>query len=374
MKIIIAPGAFKGSLSPQAAAEAIERGLRRSQLEAELIRLPLADGGDGTLDAFLANGGLRVRVPVVDPLQRPMVAEFGLLPDGETAIIEMARASGLALLRPGELNPLVATTYGTGQLMQAALERGVRRMIVGLGGSATVDGGAGALMALGVGLRDAYGEPIPLGGAGLSSLASIDRGGLDLRWQTVELIIASDVTNPAVGDEGAAEVFGPQKGAGPHEVRLLEAALRHSFGRVRDQLGVDVLTTPGGGAAGAFAAGLMAFLGGRIESGVDLLLDFNGFDDHLQTANVLVTGEGRMDGQTIYGKGPIGAARRAKAAGLATIALVGGLAVEDSVLREAGMDVVLPIVPRPMGLDEAMREAASLVEQTALRLGWMLRL
>jgi glycerate 2-kinase len=374
MKILIAPTAFKHSLTPRAAAEAIARGLRRSGLEAELVLLPIADGGNGTLDAFLANGGRRVNEMVLDPLERPFMSAYGILADGETAVIEMALASGLELLRPGELNPLVTTTYGTGTLLKAALDAGAKRIIVGMGGSATVDGGAGCLQALGLRLLNAYGQDVPLGGGSLSAIYTIDTSGLDPRWKDVEVIIASDVTNPAVGEEGAAAVFGPQKGAGPHEVRILESGLRNFFGKVRDHLGSDVLHVPGGGAAGALAAGLMAFLGGHIESGIDLLLDSNGFDAHLQNADLVITGEGQMDEQTLHGKGPIGAARRAKAAGVPTIALVGSLNADDALLHEAGMQAVFPIVTRPMALDEALRYAAELVERAALRLGYVLRL
>ncbi len=417
MKILIAPTAFKHSLTPRAAAEAITRGLKRSGLDAELVLLPIADGGNGTLDAFLANGGKRISMQVLDPLERPITAAYGMLPDGETAVIEMALASGLELLRPGELNPLVTTTYGTGMLLKAALEAGAKRIIVGMGGSATVDGGAGCLQALGVRLLNAYGQDVPLGGSALSAIYTIDASGLDPRWKDVEVIIASDVTNPTVGDEGAAAVFGPQKGAGPHEVRILEAGLRNFFGKVKEiapprnrghgekifnakaQRGqdakrdlnqqeihfqnregehggeypenIDILNVPGGGAAGALAAGLMAFLGGKIQSGIDLLLDFNGFDRHLEEADLVITGEGQMDEQTIHGKGPIGVARRAKAAGVPTIALVGSLNADDALLHEAGMQVVFPIVTRPMALEDALRNAAELVERAALRVGYL---
>lgn len=374
MKILIAPGAFKHSLSARAAAEAIARGLERSGLGAELVLLPIADGGNGTLDAYLASGGQRMTARAVDPLGRPMVAAWGLLEDGETAVIEMALASGLELLRPGELTPLLTSTYGTGMLMAAALAAGAKRIIVGMGGSATVDGGAGCLQALGVRLLDAYGQNIPQGGGNLSGIYTIDASGLDARWKEVEVIIASDVDNPTVGERGAAAVFGPQKGAGPHEVRMLEAGIRHFFTKVRDQMGVDVLDTAGGGAAGALSAGLMAFLGGRIQSGVDLILDTNGFDEHLKTASLVITGEGQMDEQTIGGKGPIGAARRAAEHGVPTVAIVGGLNADDTLLHEAGVQAVLPIVTRPMSLDDALRNAAELVERAALRLGYVLQI
>lgn len=374
MKIIIAPGAFKGSLSARSAAQAITRGLEKSGLKADYIQLPLADGGDGTLDAFLANGGRRIQEVVLDPLERPFMSTFGMLPDGETAIIEMALASGLALLRPGELNPLVTTTYGTGVLMQTALKAGAKRIIVGMGGSATVDGGAGALQALGVRLLNVYGQDVPLGGGNLNSIYTIDTSTLDPKWKEIEVIIASDVTNPAIGDEGAAAVFGPQKGAGPHQVRILEAGLRHFFTKVHEQLNVDVRTTVGGGAAGALAAGLMAVLGGKIQSGADLILDTNGFDAHLADADLVITGEGQIDSQTLQGKGPFKMAERALSHGVPTVALVGGLNADDALLHEAGIQAVLPIVPRPMALDEAVRNAPTLIENTARRLGYLLQI
>lgn len=373
MKIIVAPGAFKHSLTALNAAEAIASGLTKSGLEADLVVLPIADGGNGTLDAFLADGGHWITVPTVDPLNRPIHASIGLLPDGKTAVVEMALSSGLELLRPHELSPMTATTYGTGMLLKAALDTGAKRIIVGMGGSATTDGGAGAVQALGVHLLDASGQPIPFGGGGLSALTTIDTTDLDPRWQEVELIIASDVTNPAIGEQGAAAVFGPQKGASPEQVPLLDAGLTHYCDLIHTQLGIDIAYREGAGAAGALSAGLLAFLGGHIESGVDLLLDTNGFDAHLLDADLVITGEGQMDSQTISGKGPIGVARRARENDVPTIALVGSLNTSDQLLHDAGMQAVLPIMTRPMSLADALRDAHSLLESTALRLGYVLQ-
>jgi len=369
MKIVIAPGAFKHSLTARQAAEAIARGLRESALAAELLLLPIADGGNGTLDAFLAAGGQRITVKTTDALGRPLLAEIGLLPDAQTAIVEMALASGLEKLRFGELNPLVTSTGGTGLLMQAALNSGARRIIVGMGGSATVDGGAGALAALGAQLLDAYGQPVEACGGTLGAVQSVDLSSLDPRWAQVELILASDVRNPAVGADGAAAVFGPQKGAGPYEIRLLEAGLRHFLARLAAASGRDVLHTEGGGAAGALAAGLMSALGGRIESGVDLLLNHNGFDAALTGAGLVITGEGKLDSQTLGGKGPLGAAQRARNAGVPTVALVGGLDAPAEALREAGFAAVLPITPRPCALQEALEQADAWLADSARRLG-----
>lgn len=371
MEIIIAPGAFKHSLTAHQAASAIATGLDRARLGAHLHVCPIADGGNGTLDAYLLNRGKRVNVTTFDPLMRSIEAAYGLIDD--TAVIEMALASGLELVQRHELDALRATTYGTGVLLNAALDAGAKRMIVGLGGSATTDGGAGCLQALGIRLLDDQGNDVPPGGGNLNRVRTIDISRLDPRWREVEVIIASDVDNPALGERGAAAVFAPQKGASPEEVPLLEANLRHFFTLVYEQLGVDVRDVPGGGAAGAFAAGLMAFLNGKIRSGIDLILEHVGFDDLLATADLVITGEGRMDEQTIGGKGPIGVARRAHERGVKTVALVGGLEADDVLLHEAGVWAVLPIVDRPMPLDEALKRAPELLERAATRLGYLLQ-
>ena len=374
MNILIAAGAFKESLTAARACDAIHAGLLESGLEASFEVLPIADGGNGTLDAFLALGGERVAIDALDPLSRPIRAEYGLIEDGQTAVIEMALASGMELLRPHELNPLVATTYGTGQLMADALERGARRMIIGLGGSATVDGGMGCMAALGVRLLDAAGEMIAPGGGALADLATIDATGMDLRWRDVDIIIASDVDNPTLGERGAARIFGPQKGADAACVEILEDNLRHCFTLIHERLGVDLRDTPGGGAAGAFAAGLMAFLNCEIVSGIDLLLQRNRFAERLADCDLVMTGEGQMDGQTLDGKGPLGVARLARAHGVATIALVGGLNIDDRLLHEAGIAAAYSIVEKPMSLDDALADAEGLLRRAARRLGYTLQI
>lgn len=371
MHIIIAPGAFKHSLSAAQAASAIAAGLSRSGLGAALSLCPIADGGNGTLDAFLLKGGERITVESVDPLMRPISASFGLIRD--TAVVEMALASGLELLRNDELKPLDATTYGSGLLLREALNTGARRVIVGMGGSATTDGGAGCLQALGVRLLDGEGKDVAPGGGHLREIQTIDTRGLDRRWSELELIIASDVNNPLLGERGAAAVFAPQKGASSEDVAQLEANLRHFFTLVQQQLGVDVRETSGGGAAGGFSAGLMAFLGGHIRSGIDLILEHNGFDDLLASADLVVTGEGRLDAQTVGGKGPIGVARRARQRGVRTVALVGSLEADDALLHDEGIWATLSIVPAPIRLDEAIAHAPELLERAALRLGYLLQ-
>ncbi|MCE2489319.1 MAG: glycerate kinase [Anaerolineae bacterium] len=374
MRIIVAPGAFKNSLTAQQAAAAIARGLEQSGLGADLLLTPVADGGNGTLDAMLAGGGERRSRVVSGPLGAPVEADWGLLADGETAVVEMALASGMELLRADELDPLRASTFGTGQLLAAALDAGATRVILGLGGSATVDGGAGCLQALRVRLLDAQGEAIGPGGAQLGRVERVDAGGLDPRWRDVSLLLASDVDNPTLGELGAAAVFGPQKGADARQVDLLEGQLTHFFTVIYEQTGRDLRQVPGGGAAGAFAAGMMAFLDAELQPGIELVLAHSGFDQALADADLVITGEGQMDEQTIHGKGPIGVARMARTQGVPTVALVGGLAVHDAQLHAAGMQAVLPITPRPMPLEEALANAPQLLERAALRLGYLLQI
>ena len=375
MRIIIAPGAFKHSLSAQAAAQAIQNGLMRSGLDADCVQLPIADGGNNTLDCFLFGGGKRISVEVVDPLQRPITAEFGLLPDEKTAVIEMALASGIELLDDNEHNPSITTTYGTGQLMQAALEAGASRFIIGMGGSATVDGGVGALQAIGVRFFNHQRQQLQLfGGGNLKEVAMVDSSQLDLRWAETEILIASDVDNPTLGNDGAAYVFGPQKGADANMILVLEENLNHFFTVIAQQTGKDVRELRGGGAAGALSAGLSAFLNAEITSGIDLLLAHYDFERQLPQTDLVITGEGQMDSQTIHGKGPIGVARIAQDFGVPTIAFVGGLAVDDAILHQAGIQAVLPIVPEPMSLAQALENAENYLEQAALRLGYLLQL
>ena len=372
MKIIIASGAFKHSLTAADACAAIHAGLAESGLAASYERLPIADGGNGTLDAFLALGGQRIGLDVLDPLLRPVRAEYGMI-DGDTAVIEMALASGLELLRHDELDPLSASTYGTGQLMLDALNRGARRIIIGLGGSATVDGGMGCMTALGARLLDEAGAAIVAGGGGLADLADIDLGGMDARWRDIEIVIASDVENPTLGEKGAARIFGPQKGADAAMVETLEENLRHCFTLIHERTGVDMRDVPGGGAAGAFAAGLMAFLNCEIVSGIDLLLRRNRFAERLADCSLVITGEGQLDAQTLDGKGPLGVARLARQHGVATIALAGGLNIDERALHAAGIAAAFAIVDKPMTLDDALADAPGLLRRAARRLGYALQ-
>ncbi len=373
MRLLIAPGAFKHSLGAAQVADAIKTGLSEALPDAILITLPIADGGNGTLDAWLAQGGTRYQITVHDPLMRPIQADYGILPDGKTAIIEMAQASGIELLTDEELNPLLATTYGTGELMKHALAHGARRFIIGMGGSATVDGGAGALQALGIRLLDKNGHDIQQGGGQLVDIMTIDSTQLDDRWENCDIIIASDVENTLLGASGAAAVFAPQKGASKADVVTLENNLTHFAEVITTQHAVDIRDIVGTGAAGGLSAGLLAFIGGDIRSGIDLLFDYNGFESELQQADWVITGEGQMDEQTVYGKGPIGVARLAQQYRIPTIALVGGLNVHDRILHQAGVTAAFSIVDQPMSLEYALNNAELLIERAALRVGYLLQ-
>ena len=373
MKILIAANSFKHSLNASQACAAIQQGLLQSGLQASCRLLPIADGGNGTLDAFLAAGGQRIRLEVLGPLMRPIQAAYGLLPGGETAVIEMAQAAGLELLAAHELNPLIASSYGVGQLMADALARGVKRIIIGLGGSATVDGGMGCLQALGLRLLDANGNEVRRGGQGLRDIARVDDSAL-ADWEDIDIIIASDVDNPTLGEKGAARVFGPQKGADPAMVEVLEQNLRHCFTILFEQRGIDLRQVKGGGAAGAFAAGLMAFFSCEMASGIELVLAHNRFAEHLKDSDLVITGEGQIDAQTIDGKAPVGVARLAREHGLPTIALVGGINIDERRLHEAGIQAVFPIVDKPMSLQDALDNAEDLLRRAALRLGYVLQI
>ena len=376
-RIVVAPDSFKGSASAREVAEAIADGLRRALPSVEIETVPMADGGEGTVEALVeATGGRYVDVQVTGPLGEPVQARFGLLGDGATAVIEMAAASGLPLVPPHRRDPLVTTTYGTGEMIRAALDRGARRLVIGIGGSATVDGGVGMAQALGVRFLDAEGRDIGPGGGALAHLDRIDLSGLDSRLRATEILVACDVTNPLYGPDGAAPVFGPQKGATPEMVAILDANLRHLADVIRRDLGLDVSTLPGGGAAGGLGAGLVAFCSARLRPGVELVIETVGLERRLQGADLAVTGEGALDRQTPYGKTPAGVGRLARRLGIPAVAIVGsiGEGVDRETLDACGLSGVVSIVPRPMPLEEAMHQAVPLLRQAAERLGWLLAL
>lgn len=366
MKIVIAPDSYKESLSALEVASAIEAGFREIYPDAEYIKLPVADGGEGTVEAMVAaTQGRVVEVEVTGPLGEPVQGFYGISGDESCAFIEMAAASGLELLPPAARNPLKTTSWGTGELIRHALDLGVTRMIIGIGGSATNDGGAGMAQALGAQLLTADGQPIAPGGAGLSTLATIDISGLDPRLAQCRIDVACDVTNPLVGDEGASAVFGPQKGATPEMVVQLDRALAHYAGQIAQDLDLDVLTLEGGGAAGGMGAALYAFCGAHLRPGIDIVTDALHLDALVADADLVITGEGRIDSQTIHGKVPVGVARVAKRYQIPVIGIAGSLTADVGVVHQHGLDAVFSVLHRICSLDEALAEAGANVRMTA---------
>ena len=375
MKIVVAPDSFKGSLTALEVADAIKEGIRRVMPEAEIDEVPMADGGEGTVQALVdATAGQMITEEVCDPLGNQIQADFGILGDGKTAVIEMAAASGLPLVPEDKRNPMLTTTYGTGELIQVALERGCRKLIVGIGGSATVDGGAGMAQALGARLLDKDGNEIPRGGGGVELLDRIDVSQLDARVYAgrdarapATTVVACDVDNPLVGPRGGPEVYGPQKGATPEMVKKLDRYLDRYADIIKRDLGADVKEAPGAGAAGGLGAGLMAFLNAELRSGIDIVIEASGLEQHLEGADLVITGEGMIDRQTIYGKTPIGVAKSAKKSGIPVIGIAGGIGDDASVVYENGIDALMSIVSYPMSLEIAMERAQDLVADAAER-------
>lgn len=376
-KILLAPDSFKGSLSSLQVCTVIKSAWGDFFPEDEIYSFPLADGGEGTVEALVkATGGEFKTTSVRGPLGEPVEATWGILGDRGTAVIEMAAASGLSLVSPEKRNPLYTSTFGTGQLIASALEAGCRRVIVGIGGSATNDGGAGMASALGVKLLDGRGKPLAPGGKFLAELERIDMSGLHPRVKEVEFVVACDVDNPLTGVDGASAVYGPQKGATEEMVRELDRALSHYARVIKEVLGVDVEGVPGAGAAGGLGAGLMAFLGAELKPGVSLVLEYSGLAKLMEREklDLVITGEGEINAQTIRGKVPFGVARLAKKYGLPVIALVGSAAEDYGVVFESGIDAVVDLIPRPMPLEKAMKEAEALLKRATQELARLRRI
>ncbi len=324
MKIVIAPNAFKGSLTAVQAASAIARGVREAIPDATIVEIPVADGGDGTTEALVsAHHGEYRSVDVEGPLGDPVRASFGLIEKGATAVVELASASGYALISDDRRDPRLTSTYGFGQLLEAARHAGVVRVIAGIGGSATNDGGAGMAQAMGYRLLDGDGRELPRGGAALAGLSRIDASGEDPAWRQIAVSVACDVTNPLLGPNGASYIYGPQKGADPETVELLDKALANLAAVIKRDLGQDLADVPGAGAAGGAGAGLIAFVGARLMRGAPLIVQTAGLDEALKGADLVITGEGRIDAQTAFGKAPGEVARRAQAAGVPVLFLAG---------------------------------------------------
>ena len=375
MKIIIAPDSFKESLTAAEVAAAIEEGFVRQIPEAEIIKVPVADGGEGTLDALVnGHGGQQFQCEVTGPLGKKVMARFGVLADGETAVIEMASASGLELTNPEERNPALTTTFGTGELILDALDKGVKRIFVGLGGSATNDGGSGMMSALGARFLNPNGEELPGGGAALADLDSIDLSGLDPRLRSTEFLVACDVDNPLTGEKGASAVFGPQKGGTSDQLRLLDNALGNYAHVIEATTGKNVASLPGAGAAGGTGAGLLAFMNASLKPGIELVLDVVQFTSVVQGADLVITGEGRIDAQTVHGKTPAGVARAARASGIPVIALAGCLGEGAEKVYDHGIDALFTIVQGPVNLQEALKAGYSNLVKTSENIARTLKL
>ncbi|MBJ2283385.1 glycerate kinase [Pseudomonas sp. MF6755] len=375
MKIIIAPDSFKDSLSAAGVAQAIAAGLAQVWPDAHLVQCPMADGGEGTVDAVLAacNGELR-RQTVRGPLGGTVEARWGWLADSHTAIIEMAEASGLQLVAPGQRDACSSTTYGTGELIRAALDSGAQRIILAIGGSATNDGGAGAMQALGVQLLDGESQPLPPGGLALARLSRISLETLDPRLAQVRFEIAADVNNPLCGPHGASAIFGPQKGASPEQVAQLDAALGHFADHCAQVLPNDVRDQPGSGAAGGLGFAAKAFLGAQFRPGVEVVAELVGLDEAVRGADLVITGEGRFDAQTLRGKTPFGVARIAQRHGVPVIVIAGTLGDGYEQMYAHGVDAAFALPSGPMSLEQACREAPRLLRERAADIGRVWRL
>jgi glycerate kinase len=370
LKVLIGPDSFKGSMTALQAAQAIATGLQSALPDVQVDLLPLSDGGDGLTEVLAyGTGGRLVEATVTGPLGDQVKTHFGLLGDGETAVVEVAAASGLILVPASQRNPERTTSFGTGELVRLALDAGSRRLILGLGGSATNDGGMGMLAALGVRFLDAKGQPVAPTGGNLIRIERADAAGLDPRLGQVEVLVATDVRNPLLGPTGATYMYGPQKGATEAALRQLEAGMAQYAGVVETVTGVKVTDAPGAGAAGGIGAALLAFLGATLTPGIDLVLQWLSADQRFVAADVVITGEGRFDRQTRFGKVPTGVASLARRHDRPVIFFTGWL---DEDTDEAGFAAVVPILPRPMGLEESMNNGFGLLVEASARIGRLL--
>lgn len=375
MKIVIAPDSYKESLSALEVASAIEAGFRDIFPDAHYVKLPVADGGEGTVEAMVAaTKGKIVRLAVTGPLGEEVEAFYGLAGDERTAFIEMAAASGLERVPLARRDPLVTTSYGTGELIKNALDRGVSHIIIGIGGSATNDGGAGMMQALGARLLNQQGQQIGFGGGALPDLARIDIEQLDARISQCRFEVACDVTNPLTGDEGASAIFGPQKGATPALVKQLDAALAHYAAIIQRDLDIDVLHIPGGGAAGGMGAALHAFCQAELRSGIEIVTAALGLAEQVKDATLVVTGEGRIDSQTVHGKVPTGVAKVAKSFDKPVIAIAGSLTADVEVVHQYGLDAVFSVLYSICSLEEALGSAGENVRMAARNIAATLKM
>jgi glycerate kinase len=366
LTIVLAPDSFKESMTAKEACIAMEKGIKRANCNINCIHVPMADGGEGTMQSLVdATNGKVYSLKVVGPLGNEVEAQYGILGDGEIGILEMASASGIQLVPAEKRNPLLTTTYGTGQLIKACLDHGVKKLLIGIGGSATNDGGAGVIQALGGRLLDKQGNELGFGGGELGKLNSIDLKNFDSRLKEVAIEVACDVNNPLCGEKGASNVFGPQKGATKEMIEALDDNLRHYADIIKRQLGKDVLNEPGAGAAGGLGAGLMAFLNGALKKGIEMVIEYAGLEEKVSDADMVWTGEGSIDFQTQYGKTPLGVATVAKKHNKPVIALAGRVSEDIDVLYEGGIDSIFSITKGATSLEEALIKGQENIEKTA---------
>lgn len=371
---VLAPDSFKESMTAKEVCIAMEKGLKKVYPSAHYIHVPMADGGEGTVQSLVdASGGQIYEKEVMGPLGGTVTAKYGILGDGKTAAIEMASASGIAYVTKETKNPLITTTYGTGELILECLNKGIKRIIIGIGGSATNDGGTGMAEALGARFLDEQGHVLPRGGGSLGKLATVDASSLDPRLQEVEMIVACDVTNPLCGETGASRVFGPQKGATPEMIELLDAALAHYAEIVKEQLHKDVRDIPGAGAAGGLGAGLLIFTNAVLQRGIEIVIKYTELKEKLASADLVFTGEGGMDFQTKFGKTPYGVAKAAKEEGKKVIAIAGYIGEGIEALYGEGIDAIIGIVPGAAEIDKLLSDGPKNVERTCENIARILK-
>jgi glycerate kinase len=375
MKIAVAPDSFKGTLTASEAAVCIEQGLRKALSDCEILKIPMADGGEGTVQAMVdASGGKIVELEISDPLGRKIKADYGMMGDGTTAIIEMAAASGLPLLSQEERNPLQTSTFGTGELIMDALKKGAGKIIIGIGGSATVDGGSGMACALGAKFLDRENRELSGTGGNLALIETIDISGMDQRIKNVEFLVACDVTNPLLGDDGAAKIYGPQKGATPEMVEILEKGLTNFSRIIRNDLGKNVANEPGAGAAGGLGAGLMAFLNASLKPGIDIVIDVVGLKRKLKGYDLVITGEGQLDHQTAFGKTPAGVARTAGELGIPVIAIGGRVGENTSNIHSCGIAAYFSALRSCMSNEEIGKKAEEMLSECSEQVGRLIQI
>ncbi len=364
--IVLAPDSFKESMTAKEVCMAMERGIKKVNDEVTCVHVPMADGGEGTVQSLVdATGGRIHSLMVTGPLGDKVKASYGILGDNETAILEMASASGIHLVPTEKRNPLITTTYGTGELIKDCLEHGVKKILIGIGGSATNDGGVGVIQALGGKLLDNEGNELAFGGGELGKLAHIDLSNFDKRLHDVVIEVACDVSNPLCGEKGASKVFGPQKGATPEIVKELDSNLAHYAHIIKKQLKKDIINVPGAGAAGGLGAGLMAFLNGTLKKGIEMVIEYTGLEEKIEAADMVWTGEGSIDFQTQYGKTPLGVATIAKKYNKPVIALAGKVGEDVEVLYGNGIDSIFGIMQGVTSLEEALKKGAENTEKTS---------